>query len=436
MKKRFLIGICFFIALLWKTSLNASAEENFVRMYRVYNPNSGEHFYTSNVDERIMLVNSGWNDEGLAWVAPYISDTPVYRLYTEGDGKNGDHHYTTSEKEKAYLVSIGWKDEGILCYSAEVQDSIPLFRNYNPNAIAGAHNYTVSEEEYSVLNEIGWSDEGIGWYALNKDTRTVVGTNNAYASFEADMTLNGTGDGYHSKILLTDVTGAKAVSFGIQYAYNVPKAARILGNVEKINSNCAFLVENVMGNNTEAGGTGKEYTFVKEANVGQTYRVNISWYEDNTLRFYVDGVEIWHTKSALEKPFYFSIEGSAMHNGDSIDAKFSDVVIYANDSNGQMGFMSDWNDDYADFFGLDAKMVQVGNEVSANSPYYTNGFLSQHCDFSVTGTANINPSVNGDICPITGDVWDWDTSFYAIEPRTNSTLHPLSAVATIRQMRP
>lgn len=436
MKKSFFVVAFFTATLVFLFPIKASAEECYERIYRVYNPNSGEHFYTSSVDERIMLVKAGWNDEGLAWAAPESSGTPVYRLYSEGDGKNGDHHYTIDPAEKDWLISLGWKDEGILCYSAESKNRIPLYRNYNPNATTGAHNYTRDSNEYAVLNDAGWNDEGICWYALDRDTRYVLGTNHAYASFETEMTLNGMGDGYHSKIVLTDVTGARAVSFGIQYSYNLLEGVDYFGHVEDIKTNCAFLVENVMAKNTEAGKSGKEYTFVRDANIGQTYRINLSWYEDNTLRFYVDGEEIWHTKSTLEKPFYFSIEGSAMHNGDTIDANFSDALVLANEYEGCVGFLTGWNDSYADFFGLDVSMTQEGSSVTEETPMFTNGHPSQHCSFSVTGTADINTAVNGEICPVTNKAWDWDTSFYALEPRTNTTQHPLSAVATISQARP
>ena len=36
-------------------------------MYRLYNPNSGEHFYTASTNERDELLAAGWHDEGIAW---------------------------------------------------------------------------------------------------------------------------------------------------------------------------------------------------------------------------------------------------------------------------------------------------------------------------------------------------------------------------------
>ena len=131
-------------------------------MHRLYNPNSGEHFYTASEVERDHLIGVGWNYEGAGWTAPTQSDTPVYRLY---NANAGDHHYTTSEVERDHLVSVGWNYEGIGWYSDDSR-RVPLFRQYNPNAIAGSHNYTTSKEETDMLIGIGWHDEGIGWYGV------------------------------------------------------------------------------------------------------------------------------------------------------------------------------------------------------------------------------------------------------------------------------
>ena len=137
------------------------------KMYRLYNPNSGEHFYTANAGEKNHLANIGWIYEGVGWNAPKTSDYPVYRLY---NGNGGEHHYTMNKAEKDMLVRAGWKYEGIGWYSADPKDSnsIPLLREYNPNAFANNHNYTTSKPEHNWLISLGWKDEGKAWYALNK----------------------------------------------------------------------------------------------------------------------------------------------------------------------------------------------------------------------------------------------------------------------------
>ena len=131
-------------------------------MYRLYNPNSGEHFYTGSVQERDMLKAAGWHYEGIAWNAPTKSGTPVYRLYNPN---NGDHHYTMSKEERDMLVGVGWKYEGVAWNSASSSHG-PLYRLYNPNADCGSHHYTGSTIERDNLVNVGWIYEGIGWYGI------------------------------------------------------------------------------------------------------------------------------------------------------------------------------------------------------------------------------------------------------------------------------
>ena len=131
-------------------------------MYRLYNPNSGEHFYTASGGEMEFLSSIGWNYEGIGWFAPTKSNTPVYRLYNPNAG---DHHYTTSYGEAVYLVNVGWDYEGIGWYS-DPNQTVPLYRQYNPNAVAGAHNFTANIGENDFLVSVGWRAEGIAWYGL------------------------------------------------------------------------------------------------------------------------------------------------------------------------------------------------------------------------------------------------------------------------------
>ena len=131
---------------------------NSVQMYRVYNPNSGEHFYTQNVAEKNNLVSKGWKYEGIGWNGP-TSGNPVYRLYNPNAG---DHHYTLHAYEKDNLIKKGWRYEGISWYSGGPN---ALHRLYNPNAKAGSHHYTLNTNEKNNLVKHGWRYEGLAWYA-------------------------------------------------------------------------------------------------------------------------------------------------------------------------------------------------------------------------------------------------------------------------------
>ena len=159
----------------------AAETTNKVTMYRLYNPNSGEHFYTGDEKERTDLAKLGWRDEGIGWIAPVKSNTPVYRLY---NGNAGDHHYTLDAKEKNSLIGAGWKDEGIGWYSDD-EKTVPLYREYNPNAVTGTHNYTADKAEHNNLVKAGWKDEGIGWYAVEKKPLE-IGDTVLFGAYEQD----------------------------------------------------------------------------------------------------------------------------------------------------------------------------------------------------------------------------------------------------------
>ena len=142
-----------------------------VPMYRMYNPNSGEHHYTGSEEERDNLVGVGWNYEGVAWNAPIYIGEPMHRVFNPN---SGDHHYSASEEEIAYLVSLGWQYEGVAWNSAPpstnegYRTDSPQFRMYNPNTETGlgSHHYTGSWEEVEWLVSLGWNYEGISWYSL------------------------------------------------------------------------------------------------------------------------------------------------------------------------------------------------------------------------------------------------------------------------------
>lgn len=90
------------------------ASDSIIPVYRVYNPNSGEHFFTTNAKEQAYLVSIGWNDEGVGFYEHSETGDAVYRLYNPNAG---EHHYTDDKKEKEDLVDLGWNDEDIAWYS-------------------------------------------------------------------------------------------------------------------------------------------------------------------------------------------------------------------------------------------------------------------------------------------------------------------------------
>ena len=133
-------------------------------MLRMYNPNTGEHFYTGSEEERDMLVAAGWNYEGIAFTFPANTGDPVYRLF---DPATGEHLYTMDEAEKDRLMAEGWNYENIAFNSAYDTEAVQ-HRLYNPNVTVGAYHFTFSEEEKQNLIDAGWWYQGIGWYSCWK----------------------------------------------------------------------------------------------------------------------------------------------------------------------------------------------------------------------------------------------------------------------------
>ncbi len=138
-------------------------------MYRVYNPNSGEHFYTAYQRELYNLIAHGWQYEGVGWNAP-DEGWYVYRLYNPNAG---DHHYTMDVNECNMLIDKGWKYEGVGWASPslgwedpEKAEGVPVYRLYNPYAATATHHYTKDAQEANKLIDLGWKYEGIGWYAV------------------------------------------------------------------------------------------------------------------------------------------------------------------------------------------------------------------------------------------------------------------------------
>jgi len=184
MKKKTIL--LFFI--LWASL--ASPVRADVVMHRMYNPNSGEHFYTASGFERDSLVASGWNYEGVGWNAPN-SGVPVHRFYNPNEG---DHFYTLSNEEKTNLLAAGWIYEGVGWYSG---GNTPVLRQYSPSTKTGSHNYTTDKYEAQNLIKNQWLDEKVAWFALDTGASKPMDFSLAPTYYSqknpiwADLTFNG-----------------------------------------------------------------------------------------------------------------------------------------------------------------------------------------------------------------------------------------------------
>lgn len=136
------------------------------------------------------------------------------------------------------------------------------------------------------------------------------------AAIEADVTLSGSGTGYHAKLVMC--TPLSAVSFGIQY----DKYA-----VAPYTGKAMALIENVASNN--AGGQSYSRPGNKSLKLKKTYHMMLTMTKNGKGAVYLDYKKIgsFSNRSMAKQDVALRIEGSARLNGDTVKAVFKNVKL-------------------------------------------------------------------------------------------------------------
>ncbi len=133
--------------------VKVSIEKVDKALYRLYNPNNGDHLITPSHAEAETVAGMGWTYEG---VAGHTGDgDEVYRLYNPNSGL---HMLTASHAEHDSLTKAGWVCEGESFCAGTAHD---MFRLYNPND--GNHHFTTATSERDGLKAAGWTYEGVAF---------------------------------------------------------------------------------------------------------------------------------------------------------------------------------------------------------------------------------------------------------------------------------
>ena len=117
-------------------------------VYRLYNPNTGDHLFTANFAEAQNVANAGWTYEGVGWQSPAEGEE-VYRLY------QGNVHDYVFKKDVSKLESEGWTCE---CVAFKSGGTRPIYRMFNQNDRSCI--LTSSLEEHNELSKNGWFCQG------------------------------------------------------------------------------------------------------------------------------------------------------------------------------------------------------------------------------------------------------------------------------------
>ena len=163
-----------FFAFSWLTLIGLNvqaAKQDYTALYRLYNAQNNDHFYTTSCDEKNTALSGGYIYEH---VTGYVASrqlrrtVPLYRFLLS----NGEHFYTTSNEEMTNLSRIaGNKFEGITGYLADnsQRNTTPLYRL----ASSDRHLYTANEQEKTnYLQNAGNKSEGITGYIWTSGTNS------------------------------------------------------------------------------------------------------------------------------------------------------------------------------------------------------------------------------------------------------------------------
>lgn len=135
-------------------SSGTSSSPKTIPVYRLFNKVNGNHLFTTNAEEKDILVAYGWADEGIAWQVVANTATPVYRLFDAAG--SGEHYYTANEALKAELIAKGCVDEGVAWYG-QAATGRTVYKVTNTKY--GKSVLTTSVEEKDALVAAGFTVE-------------------------------------------------------------------------------------------------------------------------------------------------------------------------------------------------------------------------------------------------------------------------------------
>jgi len=125
-----------------------------VDVHRSWHPVTGEHFYTTSLEEaQCCGFQLEFQNFYRLYAGPQAQTTPFYRCV------GTMHHYTTDPNCEGLTL------EGAMGYigTAQLPGSTALYRSYNPQN--GDHFFTNSQNEHdNAVNALGFVDEGVVGY--------------------------------------------------------------------------------------------------------------------------------------------------------------------------------------------------------------------------------------------------------------------------------
>lgn len=134
-----------------------------VSIHRLYNPISKYHILSSS-QEASLLKSRGWVDDGELFKADN-SGKPVWRM-----SKNGHFFITSDTNELSQYSKVGWNIDGILYYESSEFEK-PTWRLYSRQS--NTHMLTSDADELTTYLKAGWTSDGVVLSGSGGDTLPV-----------------------------------------------------------------------------------------------------------------------------------------------------------------------------------------------------------------------------------------------------------------------
>lgn len=183
------------------------------------------------------------------------------------------------------------------------------------NVIPGKTYYVRMRSYYKAGGVKKYSDWSKSKKIKMKKGATLANTK-ALTAIEADVTLTGSGSGYHAKLVLC--TPTSAVSYGIQYdkCASAPYTGKAMAMIENVASNAA-------------GGQSYSRPGNRELQPGKTYHMMMTVDKKGNGNVYLDYKKIGSFSNAglANQAVYIRVEGAVRLNGDQVKATFDNIKL-------------------------------------------------------------------------------------------------------------
>ena len=183
------------------------------------------------------------------------------------------------------------------------------------NVILGKTYYVRMRSYYKAGGVKKYSDWSKSKKIKMKKGATLANTK-ALTAIEADITLTGSGTGYHAKLVLC--TPTSAVSYGIQYDKyaSAPYSGKAMAMIENVASNAA-------------GGQSYSRPGNRALQLGKTYHMMMTVDKKGNGNVYLDYKKIGSFSNAglANQAVYIRVEGAVRLNGDQVKATFDNIKL-------------------------------------------------------------------------------------------------------------